>query len=180
MARDDAQSLLLTLKNLENKVSGKIMRKALRAGAKVCQQQMKADAPVKSGATRDAVKVKAAKRSKNRVAIAVSIGMGWFKGTTFYAGFVEFGHKIGKRGYQLRHFSYVRRGYDSVTGERIGGRVAIKHRKTTKEREDKRQSVEGTHWMRKAFEESEPRAAAKIYEVMRSELAAVAKEKAVN
>ncbi len=148
MTNTGPEELLLQLKDLEAKVSGNLMRKALRAGSKICAAQMRADAPVVSGATRDAIKVKAMKRSRNRVGMAVSVGMGWFKGTTFYAGFVEFGHKIGKR----------------------PGKAAIRAGL------DKRAKVEGTHWMLNAFNKSEPAAAEKIYETLKAGLDPKVKE----
>ena len=136
------EELLLKLKDLEAKVSGKYMRTALRAGAKVIRTQMVADAPVKSGATRAAVKLKAMRRSRTRVGMMISVGAGWFKGTEFYAGFVEFGHRIGKR---------LSKGKLAATG-------------------DTRGTVPGKQWMHGAFTKSIGTAAETVLESLQQQM----------
>ena len=76
------------------KVAKKALRKGVRAGAKVVARAMKAGVPRVTGRTRQAIKVRAGKRTRKPVVVARAVvGAGWFKGPTFYAAFVEFGTK---------------------------------------------------------------------------------------
>jgi HK97 gp10 family phage protein len=86
-----AEELTRAMGEIKTSIARKHLRTALRAGAKVIQLQCKADAPVKSGRTRSAIKVRSGKRSRTGIRMLVSIGKSFFKGDTFYAGFVEFG-----------------------------------------------------------------------------------------
>lgn len=92
-----AAELEAKLKALPRKVSGKITRQALRSGAKVVQKQAQADAPRKTGLLARSIKVRAAKRSRGRIGILVQTATGFFKGKSFYSGFIEFGRKTGSR-----------------------------------------------------------------------------------
>lgn len=92
-----ADEMILALEQIEKNVANKHVRTALRAGAKVIQRQCVADAPVKTGQTRRAIKVRAGKRMKNAIRMLVTIGKGMFKGGTFYAGFVEYGWTWGRK-----------------------------------------------------------------------------------
>ena len=82
------------LQSLPMKMENKIIRKGLRAGAKIVRQAATQEAPSVSGATRKAIKVRAGKRRKGYLAVLVSVGQRWFTGATFYAAFVEYGHKL--------------------------------------------------------------------------------------
>ncbi len=76
----------------------KILRKAMRAGAKVILPAARANAPVgASGAVRRGIRVRAAKRSRRYIGITVTLGKGFFQGDEFYGAFQEFGWKTGKR-----------------------------------------------------------------------------------
>jgi HK97 gp10 family phage protein len=75
----------------------KILRKGLRAGAKVMQDAAKALAPVRTGKLQSSVKVRSGKSKKGVIKINVGIGAKDFQGETFYGGFVEWLHRIGKR-----------------------------------------------------------------------------------
>jgi len=90
-----------TLMKLERRVGRKIGSRALRAAAKVVQAEAKRRAPIgKRGFIPPSIKVRAVKRSrknKDYVGINVITAGGWFKGKTFYAAFLEFGHHVGKR-----------------------------------------------------------------------------------
>jgi HK97 gp10 family phage protein len=86
----------------EPAVRKKLMRKALRAGAKVIANQCKADAPVKSGLLRSKIKVRSGKRKRDTIRMLVAIGKKDFQGQTFYGGMVDRGHKTGKRGSKNR------------------------------------------------------------------------------
>jgi HK97 gp10 family phage protein len=90
------------LATLEPAVRKKLVRKALRAGAKVVATQCKVDAPIRSGLLRSKIKVRAGKRKRNVIRMNVSIGKKDFQGDTFYAGFVDRGRKSGKRGSRNR------------------------------------------------------------------------------
>lgn len=85
------------LKILGDKMQRKAVASSLRDGTKLLKSAVQADAPVKSGATKAAVKVRAGKRKKGKVSMMVSIGEGWFKGATFYAAFDALGHMQGSR-----------------------------------------------------------------------------------
>ncbi len=95
-------ALIKALKELDKKAQNQIARKACREGAKEIAREVKSTISVRSGQTRRAVKVRVAKRKKGRVRLDVRIGAGDFKGETYYAAFVEYGWKTGKRGTQGR------------------------------------------------------------------------------
>jgi HK97 gp10 family phage protein len=87
------------LKTLPARVAKKVLRQAMRKGQKIVQAEVKALAPVRTGATRKAVKVRAGKRKKDTVRINVQIGKGDYKGATYYAAFPEYGTKgSGRKG----------------------------------------------------------------------------------
>jgi HK97 gp10 family phage protein len=122
------------LSELENKAANKVTRKALRAGAKVIQTQAQANAPVKSGLLKKSIKVRAGKSRKGIISIIVGVGKKWFTGPSFYAAFVEFGHKTGKR--------------------RSRGKVRA--------RGDSRKEIPGKHFIEQAFGESKEAALGEI------------------
>lgn len=94
-----ASAIQRAFKELPPRLAKKVIRQALRAGAKVVQAEAKADAPVETGKVKKAIKVRAGKsRKKNVIAMAVIIGQGDFQGETFYGAFENFGWKTGKRG----------------------------------------------------------------------------------
>jgi HK97 gp10 family phage protein len=76
------------LKALEKKVASKITRQALRKGTKEIAKQVKADTPKgESGQLKKQVKVKAAKRSRNKIGVDVVTS----SPDAFYGSFVELG-----------------------------------------------------------------------------------------
>lgn len=85
------------LRELEKKVARQVVAKALRAGAKIIQAEVKAQAPVDTGRTKKALKVRAAKRKAGRVRFDVKIGDKEFQGKAFYPPMVELGHKTGSK-----------------------------------------------------------------------------------
>lgn len=86
-------------RELPARLAKKVIRQGLRAGAKVVQSDAQVHAPVDTGRTARAIKVRAGKsRKKNVITMAVIIGKGDYQGGTFYGAFVNFGHKTGKRG----------------------------------------------------------------------------------
>ena len=92
-------SLSRKLNALANTEMKKIIRKALRSGAKVILPVARANAPVgATGNLRKSIKIRAAKRSRRYVALNVTLGKRFFVGDEFYGAFQEFGWKTGKRG----------------------------------------------------------------------------------
>ena len=86
------------LKALPRKVAKKILRQALRAGAKIILAQAKANAPVATGQLKKSLKVRAMKRTrKGTVGFKVQTKAGDFKGDEFYGSFLEYGFRRGKR-----------------------------------------------------------------------------------
>ena len=111
------------LKQLTPALEKKVIRDAVRASLWPVQQAVKQAAPVASGATRGAVKVRVPKgRRKGKIRAQVIIGEGDYKGHQFYAAFVEFGH------------DEVRGGRRGTGGGKVVGRK------------------EGTHFMEQAFD----------------------------
>lgn len=108
-------------KNLEPKVQKKVLRPALRAAAKIIQTEAKARAPVKSGALRDSIKVRAGARTrKGIVRVNVEMGEGNFKGETFYGAFLEYGapgHKLFGRPNPLPPQPFMRPAFDRKKDE---------------------------------------------------------------
>lgn len=126
-----AQDLAKLLRALPAKVAKKILRKALREGAKLIQQEAVARAPVRTGTLRKNIKVRAATRLKRgNIGVQVLAGKGDYLGDVFYASFIEFGHRRGKR---------------------KGGKVT--------RLEDKREEVPPKPFMRPAFDAAKHRAA---------------------
>src|SRR5690349_7604164 len=83
------------------------------------RQAVRATVPVRSGATKAAIKVRAGKRKRGVARINVSISAGDYKGDTFYAAMEEFGHKIGSRALgdsrkQYPGSLYMQRAYDEA------------------------------------------------------------------
>ena len=75
-----------------------ISRSAVAVAAKHIGRAVKAAAPRKSGLTRRSVYYRLWKRKGDMVAYGVQIGkQGWYKDFSFYAAFVEFGWRWGKR-----------------------------------------------------------------------------------
>lgn len=87
----DIREVTRALKELEPKVQKKIVKKAMRKGMKIVQQSAKDHAPVETGTTKDAIKVRAAKLGRKSIGIDVRVGEGEYKGETYYAAFLEYG-----------------------------------------------------------------------------------------
>lgn len=82
-----------------NKVQRQMSLNALRAGARIFRNAAKKNAPVKSGALRDAIVVRTRRYNAQKQTQSVTTGVSKreFTGKEFYAAFVEFGHRKGKR-----------------------------------------------------------------------------------
>jgi HK97 gp10 family phage protein len=90
--------IIQALSNLDKKVASQISRTVLRQAQKVILAEAKARCPEDTGFLKSQLKVRAIPRKKDTIGARVMVGEGFFKGESFYGGFVHFGHKIGKRG----------------------------------------------------------------------------------
>lgn len=81
------------LAGLEPKLAKKYIRSSIRKSLKPIAAEAKALAPVDTGATREAVKVKPGKSNRKKIQLQVAVGEGWFTGDEFYAGFNLLGTK---------------------------------------------------------------------------------------
>jgi HK97 gp10 family phage protein len=90
--------LMRDLASLPWQLQKKILRPALRAGVHIVAQAVKFFAPRRSGLTVSAVKVRAVRRNRRgTIGVNVILGAGDYRGDTFYASFLEYGHFLGKR-----------------------------------------------------------------------------------
>lgn len=86
------------LKELDEKVSGKIVGNGLRAGAKIIYQAGEANVPVRTGNLQRGLQIRPLRTTRQGYkSIDVGVGAKWFHGPTFYAAFVEWGHRLGSR-----------------------------------------------------------------------------------
>jgi HK97 gp10 family phage protein len=86
------KDLIKKLKQLEPRIANKVLKVELRAAIKEISTAIKANTPV--GETKQlkrAIKTRAAKSRKWRIAFNSQIGAGNFKGSTFYGAMVELG-----------------------------------------------------------------------------------------
>ena len=80
-----------TLAALEPKLQKRAIRKATRAASKQVLATARQRVPSDEGDLERSLKVRALKRSRNRVGHQVLVSDGLFEGDEFYGGFVEFG-----------------------------------------------------------------------------------------
>lgn len=85
------------LEALGIKTEKKIIRKGLRAGAKIVQAACQSEAPKLTGFMASKIKVRSGKAGKGKLAVTVGVGAKDFKGDAFYGAFVEYGHRVGSR-----------------------------------------------------------------------------------
>lgn len=163
--------LKCAIDEMEKSVRNKGIRKALRAGANVVRRAEIAAAPNMSGATRKAIKVRAAKRRPGRISVLCQVGAGWFVGTEYYAGFVEWGHKIGKR------TAEVKRTMARISKMRRRDAAAADVAQAELDTIDKRTRVPAKLWFTKAFKASAEAAAQKVEQVLREQIEAAAANK---
>lgn len=96
---EGADQLRKKLLALEPRIAKKVVRQAVRPAAKLIQDAAKANVAVDTGKLKRSLKVRSLKRSRNRIGVQVSTNStdNLFKGNTFYGGFLEYGHRLGKR-----------------------------------------------------------------------------------
>lgn len=70
---EGTEALKRALADLPKKLQNKVIRQALRAGAKVFSQEVKAEAPKETGALKRSTKVKAGKRKKDYLSVNVIV-----------------------------------------------------------------------------------------------------------
>jgi HK97 gp10 family phage protein len=86
------KELLQKLDRLEKRTTKGAIRKGTRQGAKIVQQATKSTVPVKSGALKRAIKVRAMKARKGTIGTRCTISMpGDSKANWFYGSFQEYG-----------------------------------------------------------------------------------------
>lgn len=101
------------LSRFEQSVQKKAIRKATREASKVILEEAKTLVPVDTGALRKSLRVRSLKRSRVKQGHQVQTGEGFFKGETFYGGFVEYGTK------RMAAREYLRRAMNSKEAETI-------------------------------------------------------------
>jgi hypothetical protein len=101
---EGTESLKQKLLSIEKTVAGKILRKALREGARIIQKQCILDAPSESGITRKAIKVRAGKKPRSKgIRMLVQISKKAFSRFP-YAFALDRGRLSGKRKSENRHY----------------------------------------------------------------------------
>lgn len=158
---EGAAELDAKLSALALKVQKKYLRTALRVGAKAMKPSIAQRTPVRSGLLKKNLKVRAGKRRKaGGVSVLVSFGAKWFVGKTFYAGFVVYGHRIGKRSKEVRRVDRLRR--------RFGPAVTAAA--------DSRRVVPPNEFMQKGFAAGKSAAMTAIIGSLKASLAAAPRE----
>lgn len=137
MPVEGAKEMIAALKSLGKKGTG-CVRKAERDAAKISLAACIAAAPSVTGTTKEALKVRAGRRKRNRVSMTVQLGQEFFQGKAFYAAFNLFGHHIGKR---KSHNPKQQARYEKLTGIT-------------------RKFIPGDNWMKRAWDSVAGEAAA--------------------
>ncbi len=91
--------LLRKLEQFPRTVQRKLLRQAIRDGARPILAAAKANAPVLTGALKASLRLRVRKNVKPGVyAVQIQAGKyGEFRGDQFYAAFLELGHRLGHR-----------------------------------------------------------------------------------
>jgi HK97 gp10 family phage protein len=85
------------LSKLEAYVYKDVIKKALTAAAELIAEGARRLVPVKTGALRNAIRVRAGRSSNGSFSVLAAVGKRWFVGDQFYGAFQEFGWKSGSR-----------------------------------------------------------------------------------
>lgn len=163
-----AAQLQKTLDELPRKVSKRIANKAMMAGSEVVLARAEQLVPVKTGFLRDSLIIRPGKRRRNMVRFIVGTLDDNYQGDTFYAAFVEFGHRIGKRKLRKR--------------KKIGELARNKHRRGRAKGiysvEDERAMVLPKKYLEPAFDQSKGAAVQAIIETTSAEILAYMQKQA--
>ena len=92
-----AKEMEAKLRTMGKKAGNAYLKEALREAAKPVLSTMKSYAPKKSGVLERAIRIRAGRSGKGKVSVLVGPGRKFFTGKAYYAGFVNFGHFIGRR-----------------------------------------------------------------------------------
>ena len=166
------EKTLAAFKALPDVVQKKVLRPALRAGAKIVRTHYMRRIPSKSGHAATTVKVKAGKRSRkfpDRVTVNVQTGKGDFKGKGFYLAINELGWKAGSRKtYAAGTFNVKEEGGQFISGavNPFAGGHKLGFRWI-----QARIPVKGKHWFRKAREAGQSEAQAAIHRLVKEGIA---------
>jgi HK97 gp10 family phage protein len=106
---DGLEQTMKALRGLDAKVAKPILRKQMRAGCYVFLKEAKANCPVRTGALRDSLVVRAGRRSRRFFSINVATGVGGksFTGKFWYGAMQEFGTS------RTPAVPYLRPGFDN-------------------------------------------------------------------
>ncbi len=153
------------LRKLDEKIQRKALKQAAVAGLEPVLHAARANAPVETGLLISTLEVKG-KANKRGIGATLQTRGGSFKGDTFYAAFIEFGHKLGKR----------------LGNAAVGARKRMRRSKELKaiikSVNDARPMVPANPFMRSAFDENKE-AALDIYkQALAAGIEKAAKEKA--
>ena len=163
------------LEQLKASAARRIFGKAARAALQPIKNDAKRRAPRRTGRLATSIRVRALKRSRSRIGAKVTTGTAGsdFQGKTFYAAFLEYGYKIGKRSTGVRHAQALRR-----RGKLKRTEAFFKKRRARVEANaakslagDKRREVPGLFFMRDAAESGRRSAAETFQRVAKTELA---------
>lgn len=139
------EQLRQAMEQLEEGIAKKQMRVALRAGARVLERDLRAHAPVDSGLTEASILVRAMRRSRTGLGMMVMTTSAVFGRAVYYAGFVNYGWKAGKR--------------PKAINQRKKGKVFAN---------DRRKFIPGTRWLEKSWRGAYPM----VWQVIHETLAA--------
>ena len=104
--------LIKAFREFGKKLLNKGLARMFRAGAKVMQREIKALMPVgETKLLRKALKVRSAKRKKDRVGMTVVHGAADFQGPTFYGPFLNWGTKNKDGETKIKARNYVDIGF---------------------------------------------------------------------
>ncbi len=106
-----SEELIGKLRKLRTTEAKAAIRKGTRAGAKIVQAEAKSNAPVKSGALKQAVKVRSWPRSRRWTGTMINTSV--TRGAVFYQSFIELGTKYIK----ARHF--IRNAYERTKDQAL-------------------------------------------------------------
>lgn len=166
------------LRAVDRKLAGKIVRKALREGAKPVAKEARSLAPRKTGQMAGAIKVRAGRSRKGVVSVVVQLGRRFFKGDSFYGAFVEFGYRKVRSFLSRKTGRWVSlattaqkslrgsrrpKAFDKGEWQRAG--EAIRSRASSA-----RKLIPGVHFIERAFDRRKQDALRIIIETTRTEL----------
>lgn len=141
---DQSESLAKRFNRLADDVKKTIAQEALYPAAAVIMAQEKANAPVASGALRQAIRIVEGQTQNDEItAVNVEINSSSFTSSAFYPAYLELGWRAGARR------STVRRGAMVLKSGRLV-RQKVRNKNYGKERN----WIPGTHFIEKSFNQS--------------------------